>query len=86
MACVVDVWVEKRGVDRQVVVVVGVHGGFVGGDASIAIMTGDPHRHGSGTATSSRGKRRRLQRQQRRSQLQRRSKLMERPLARGKPC
>ena len=62
MACMVDVWVEKRGVDRQVVVVVGVHGGFVGGearcrppsgglggfvggDASIAIMTGDPHRH-----------------------------------------
>ena len=91
MACMVDVWVEKRGVDRQVVVVVGVHGGFVGGearcrppsgglggfvggDASIAIMTGDPHRHGSGTATSSR------------AQLQRRSKLMERPLARGKPC
>ena len=53
-ACMVDSWVRKRGVDRQVVVVVGVHGGFVGGDASIAIMTGDPHRHGSGTATSSR--------------------------------
>ena len=50
----VDSWVRKRGVDRQVVVVVGVHGGFVGGDASIAIMTSDPHRHGSGTATSSR--------------------------------
>ena len=78
----VDSWVRKRGVDRQVVVVVGVRGGFVGGDASITIMTGDP----SGTATSSRGKRRRLQRQQRRSQLQLRSKLMERPLARGKPC
>ena len=29
MACMVDLWVEKRGVDRQVVVVVGVHGGFV---------------------------------------------------------
>ena len=33
MACMVDLWVEKRGVDRQVVVVVGVHGGFVGGEA-----------------------------------------------------
>ena len=38
MACMVDLWVEKRGVDRQVVVVVGVHGGFVGGDASIAFL------------------------------------------------
>ena len=33
MACMVDLWVEKRGVDRQVVVVVGVHGGFVGEEA-----------------------------------------------------
>ena len=45
-----DLRVEKRGVSRQVVVVVGVHGGFVGGDASIAIMTGDPPRHAAGTA------------------------------------
>ena len=106
-ACMVDSWVRKRGVDRQVVVVVGVHGGFVGGDASIAIMTGDPHRHGPGTASATRGKRRAasllvgrlLQRQQRSNdgqnyndsrlhlrRSQRRSKLMGRPLARGKPC